>query len=86
MWNWIETAEKIYNQRGYLVIASVSSCRPRTIVQTVNLYDTGTQMLPQPFSVICETTYEDFVAQHKLAGVPIEPYNEPRRFYRLMTD
>ena len=86
MENWWELAQRIYQERGYLVIARISPYRIGAIVLTVNLTDQPGVALPQPFRVMGETTQEDFIAQQELANVPAQRSPGVEHFYRIMTD
>lgn len=84
--NWWEMAKRIYQERGYLVIARISPYRIGAIIETINLADKPAVALPQPFRVRAETVHADYVAQHKLAGITMPDRPEQYHFYRIVTD
>lgn len=84
---WWELAQKVYQQRGYLVIARHAELRIGEVVHGVTLAGSRRPVdLPQPFSVVAETTLEDYAAQHKTARKQLDKPTSAYRFYRIVTD
>lgn len=84
--DWVEKAKKVYQERGYLVIARFTPCKIGHIITVVDLQDKFTFELPQPFRVIAETDLADYAAQHEVAEEELSGVVDRHYFYRMMTD
>jgi hypothetical protein len=87
MSDWWERSQRVYQERGYLVIARISPYRIGQVVAIVSLLDKMGQELPQPFRIIAETDAADYRTQSQMAGYKLDwPPPGEQKFYRMVTD
>ncbi len=80
---WWGAAMRHYMDHGYLVIATTFPRRIGYRCTHVSLLNRQVAKLPQPFIVIAETTYEDYVSQWPDAK---DRGKGKEHFYRIVTD
>ena len=87
MSTWWDKAQKFYNERGYLVIASELPRPTGYRVTSFRLNGGFIVDAPQPFSVSAPSTAEDYFSQFPDGGSSLpKDKADCRHFYRIVTD